>query len=284
MTRPRESRKARQRQTDSTLSTARIDSTSAKQFPISPGQCTQLQRPGGSSGIVESETTTGRVNYLGPSSFLSVFHDVSPNLEVSTFARSSLLWGRWTSTPPSVTRRLVQLIRPLATYDELITQKYEESRFTVIPEPLALKPLRMLRKQAGDEGLFEDEEALAAMITRNTAEKSIALTPNMTADEFYATFTGGNLRWEFVGIIFTLAGLATTTAWGEPHSTLSKERDRYAFAEEMAAASNACIEICNQHDNVNDLVIWLYYTHFTLVADAMEDLSMSFPIDHQTTC
>ncbi|PLB51347.1 hypothetical protein P170DRAFT_356191 [Aspergillus steynii IBT 23096] len=272
LTRPRGSAKSR-RQTQSTPSTARTEQSLDRQLPISPAACPQLQTPGGSSGIVESEpSTTGRVNYLGPSSFLSVFHDVSPNLEVSTFARSSVLWGRWTSASPSITRRLVQLLRPLATYEELLIQKYDECRFTVIPEPLVLRPLRLLRAQVEDRRWFDDEEALASMITRNTAEKSIDITPNMTADEFYATFTGDNLRWEFVGLIFTLAGLAATTAWNQ-HQTFLEDRDRDAFAEEMAAASNACIEICNQYDNVNDLVVWLYYTHFSLAADAMEDLS-----------
>lgn len=234
-----------------------------------------LQTPGGSSGIAESEpSATGPVNYLGPSSFLSVFHDISPHLEASTYARSSISWGRWPSTPASTTGRLVRLLRSMGMYEELITQKYKESRFTVIPEPLALAPLRLLRSQMVNEGWLDDEEALASMITRNTAEKPIDITPNMTADEFYATFTGGNLRWEFVGIIFTLAGVATTTEWFQSPLFVN-ERDKDAFTEEMAAAGNACIDLCNQYDNVNDLVIWLYYTHFTLVADSLEELSTS---------
>ena len=156
----------------------------------------------------------------------------------------------------------------------MITRNFEECLFNTIPEPLALQPLRLLRTQIESGKWFDDEEALASMITRNTAEKSIVITPNMTPAEFYATFTGENLRWEFVGIIFTLAGLATTTVWYQSDSFLS-ETDKDAFTEEMAAASNACIEICNQHDSVNDLLVWLYHTHFTLVADAMEELSMS---------
>ncbi|KAH8429321.1 uncharacterized protein LDX57_006988 [Aspergillus melleus] len=274
LTRPRGS-KARSgpRQPESTPSRPRTERSHDAQVQNSPAVLSQLHTPGGSSGIVESEpSTAGRGNYLGPSSFLSVFQDVSPNLEVSTYNRSSGSWGRWTSASTTFARRLVQLLRPLATYEEMITRNFEECLFNTIPEPLALQPLRLLRTQIESGKWFDDEEALASMITRNTAEKSIVITPNMTPDEFYATFTGENLRWEFVGIIFTLAGLATTTVWYQSDSFLS-ETDKDAFTEEMAAASNACIEICNQHDNVNDLLVWLYHTHFTLVADAMEELS-----------
>jgi hypothetical protein len=46
------------------------------------------------------------------------------------------------------------------------------------------------------------------------------------------------------------------------------------FAEEMIAASSACMEICKQYDNVNDLMIWLCITHFALASDIFGETSI----------
>ncbi|THC89003.1 hypothetical protein EYZ11_011544 [Aspergillus tanneri] len=93
-------------------------------------------------------------------------------------------------------------------YEELIKKKYKEERFTVIPAPLILEPLKLLRDSLDNGRWPRDDDELVSMITRNTAEKSIDINSNTTPESFFASFTGENLRWEFVGTIFTLAGLA----------------------------------------------------------------------------
>jgi hypothetical protein len=98
----------------------------------------------------------------------------------------------------------------------------------------------------------------------------------MTTDQFCHLFTGANLRWEFVGVIFALAGLgASVSSRGTPLLSLNgkDELSADAFAREMAAASHACIEICRQYENVNDLVVWLNYTYFVLASNIMGETS-----------
>jgi hypothetical protein len=98
----------------------------------------------------------------------------------------------------------------------------------------------------------------------------------MTTDQFYYLFTGANLRWDFVGLIFALAGLgASVSSRGSPLFSLNgkDELSADAFAMEMAAASHACIEICRQYDNVTDLMVWLNYTYFVLASKIMGETS-----------
>jgi hypothetical protein len=97
----------------------------------------------------------------------------------------------------------------------------------------------------------------------------------MTADQFYHLFMGTNLRWEFVGLIFALAGLGASVSSGSLLYSLNDkdELSSEAFAMEMARASHACIEICRQYDNVNNLVVWLNYTYFVLASNIMGETS-----------
>ncbi|GAB1199732.1 hypothetical protein APSETT444_009089 [Aspergillus pseudonomiae] len=115
-------------------------------------------------------------------------------------------------------------------------------------------PLRLLRNHWDREGW--PHEGLGSQITQNTATNVIKVEANMTTHQFYRLFTGVNLRWEFVGLIFALAGLGASISCPSPLFSLNgkDEISPDAFAMEMAAASHACIEICRQYDNVNDLV------------------------------
>ncbi|OGM40976.1 fungal specific transcription factor [Aspergillus bombycis] len=211
-------------------------------------------------------TSTSQPTYLGSTSFMSAFHHNQRDMSLSTpkTAHASSLRKAWSADFTHVLPRLVQLLRPLRLYEDLITDKYHRSPFTVIPAPLVLTPLRLLRNHWDREGW--PQEGLGSRITQNTATKLIKVETNMTTDQFYRLFTGANLRWEFVGLIFALAGLGASISSSSPLFSLNgkDEISSEAFAMEMAAASLACIEICRQYDNVNDLVVWLHYTYFVL--------------------
>ncbi|EIT83012.1 hypothetical protein AO1008_10481 [Aspergillus oryzae 100-8] len=116
--------------------------------------------------------------------------------------------------------------------------------------------------ETGGWGKDMQHEEIYSRITRNTARQFPDLRSPSSPWDFYTLFTGENLRWEFIGIIFSFAGLGA----------LSGERKLFkingqgpmsanAFAEEMTAASTMCVEICKQLDKVNDLMLWLHVTH-----------------------
>lgn len=220
--------------------------------------------------------STSQPTYLGSTSFMSAFHHDQQHLSLSTpkISHASTLRKEWSAEFTHVLPRLVQLLRPLKLYEDLVTDEYHQSPFTVVPAPLVLTPLRLLR------GHWEKErwphEGLAYRITQNTATQLGKIEANMTADQFYLLFTGANLRWDFVGLIFALAGLgASVSSHRSPLFSLNgkDELSASAFAMEMAAASHACIEICRQHDNVTDLMLWLNYTYFVLASNIMGETS-----------
>ncbi|KAL5361377.1 putative fungal-specific transcription factor [Aspergillus floccosus] len=220
--------------------------------------------------------STSQPTYLGSTSFMSAFHHDQQHLSLSTpkIAHTSILRKEWSAEFTHVFPRLVQLLRPLKLYEDLMTDEYHQSPFTVIPAPLVLTPLRLLRSHWERERW--PHEGLAYRITQNTATQLGKIEANMTADQFYHLFTGANLRWDFVGLIFALVGLgASVSSRCSPLFSLNgkDELSARAFAMEMAAASHACIEICRQHDNVTDLMLWLNYTYFVLASNVMGETS-----------
>ncbi|THC89780.1 hypothetical protein EYZ11_010758 [Aspergillus tanneri] len=221
-------------------------------------------------------TSTSQPTYLGSTSFISAFQHNPEYLSLSTpkMAHASTLRKAWSADFTHVFPRLVQLLRPLRLYEDLVTDEYHRSPFTVIPAPLVLTPLRLLRSHWDKERW--PQEGLGSRITQSTATQLVKVEANMTTDQFYHLFTGANLRWEFVGLIFALAGLgASVSPRGSPLFSLNgkDELSSDAFAMEMAAASHACIEICRHYDNVNDLVVWLNYTYFVLASNMMGETS-----------
>ncbi|KAE8131229.1 hypothetical protein BDV38DRAFT_288897 [Aspergillus pseudotamarii] len=220
-------------------------------------------------------TPASQPTYLGYTSFMSAFHHDQQDISLSTLktAHASTLRKAWSADFTHVFPRLVQLLRPLKLYEDLVTDKYYRSSFTVIPAPLVLTPLRLLRKHWDREGW--PQENLGSRITQNTVTQLIKVESNMTTDQFYHSFTGANLRWEFVGLIFAMAGLGVSVSSSSPLFSLNgkDEISSDAFAMEMAAASHACLEICRQYDNVNDLVVWLNYAYFVLASNIMGETS-----------
>ncbi|KAF5856992.1 hypothetical protein ETB97_006448 [Aspergillus alliaceus] len=220
-------------------------------------------------------TPTSQPTYLGSTSFMSAFHHDQQYLSLSIpkITHTSTLSKAWSADFTHVFPRLVQLLRPLRLYEDLVTDEYHRRPFTVIPAPLVLTPLRLLRSHWDRKGW--PQEGLASRITQNTATQLVKVKANMTTDQFYHLFTGVNLRWEFVGLIFALAGLGASVSSSSPLLSLNgkNELSSEAFAMEMAAASRACIEICRQYDNVNDLVVWLNYTYFVLASNIMGETS-----------
>lgn len=222
---------------------------------------------------------TARGTYLGSTSFLSVFHEKQPSLPPNPVPPLPVVRGRWSCDHALVESRLVQLLSALGLCEELLISHYEQCHFTVIPLQLMLQPLRMAQAYLKTGSLAKDMQKgkLYSKITQNTARPFSGLHISLCLGDFYTLFTGANLRWEFIGIIFSCAGLGALSGKASQRKLFKiKDQEQMtadAIAEEMTAASNACIEICKQHENVNDLMIWLYISHFTLASDVYGETS-----------
>ncbi|KAF2716129.1 hypothetical protein K431DRAFT_236072 [Polychaeton citri CBS 116435] len=103
------------------------------------------------------------------------------------------------------------------------------------------------------------------MIAKNT-QQPFQIHSKQTASDFLALSTGMNLRWEFMGLIFAMAG---RTAMAEPldgaHIALPRGCTALTFAHRMTECSNACISLNRQQATSSDVFIWCLYENLILL-------------------
>lgn len=187
----------------------------------------------------------------------------------------------WRRDHAYTSARLVRLLCAVGFYRKQIKWYYARGRFTKIPGPLVLDPLRCVEEYIEKNAWIQERnwERIYNQITAATSH-SLRLTSETSPDEFYSLFTGENLRWEFVGLIFALAGNSVRCRYDESYIVdlgNGEEMDADTFSKEMVLASNACIEICRQYEHVNDLLIWMYKSHLYLGSEVLGETSMFSP-------
>ncbi|KAI1672513.1 hypothetical protein L13192_03372 [Pyrenophora tritici-repentis] len=85
---------------------------------------------------------------------------------------------------------------------------------------------------------------------------------------------GKNLRWEALGLILVIAGCkAQYTAPNDPLFTLEdgKQINRDEFIEDIMHAANTCINICQTHGAVNEIMVSLVYYDLMMVSNFYGD-------------
>lgn len=178
--------------------------------------------------------------------------------------------------------KFLELLPPIRPLVELVEQHYADSWFLIAPLPIVKGYLdTMIQWQ--DTRLQKKTELLnaAAQIFKNTLQP-YKIEPTMTVAEFHALIAGDNLRWEVVGLVFTLFGFLSIT--------LSSRKSRIfampALSVElpkldtrlMVHASNECVSFCNFCEVASDPLLWLLHMNILLLTTCRGDTSkVSFP-------
>ncbi|KAF9253849.1 transcriptional regulator family: Fungal Specific TF [Penicillium roqueforti] len=97
-----------------------------------------------------------------------------------------------------------------------------------------------------------------------THSRALDVYPSMTWENFQSAAAG---RWELIGLLFTLTGLATDWV---PHSDRVFMRpnmmDPKSLAVTATAVGDICLQFCDSTGIVNDIVAWLLLHQVTLLA------------------
>ncbi|KUL92388.1 hypothetical protein ZTR_02229 [Talaromyces verruculosus] len=162
-------------------------------------------------------------------------------------------------------------------YLEHIKWYYGRGRFTIIPGPIILDSLSQTVAYmeshpwnvTGNWASIYDELMAAT-------KAPLEVSSNTSASEFGSSFTGPQLRLEFIGFIFAMAGISVQGRFpGRQPLELGngESMDTDAFTKEMVLACYYCIEVCKQTSYVNDLRIWMRYMHVLLGAEVLGESS-----------
>jgi hypothetical protein len=167
---------------------------------------------------------------------------------------------------PGVSRSLqlgswiLQNLQHVSIIQSLVDMYIRTSQVSPTATLIPLKAVETLQHLASG-----DVHALAQKTTRNT-QKPLQVPPEMDASTFSTLFTGDNLRWEFLGLVFAWAGLSLSMCLlNEKGSATTPDGiSKTSFAQLLTACSDACITLCRQNAHTNDILSWCLYENLIL--------------------
>jgi hypothetical protein len=164
-------------------------------------------------------------------------------------------------------------------YLEQIRWYYGKGRFTVIPAPTVLDSLfqTVVYMESHPWHVRGNWTSIYDELMAST-KAPLEISSKISAYEFNSLFTGPQLRLEFIGFIFAMAGISVQGRFPsrQPLELGNGEKmDTDAFAKEMFLACHHCIEVCKQNSHVNDLTIWMRYMHILLGTEVLGESSVS---------
>lgn len=161
---------------------------------------------------------------------------------------------------------LARFTQEMTFLEKLIPRYYETSQVATIAAPLILLALPAVTKRLREVWTADHERNLSAAkrILESTSIR-LDILPATTARNFHTLFTGPLLRLEIIGVILSLAGLASLYLPAHDATLIMQNGfNRREFALEMADLSDTCIGLCERSNAVNDLWSWLLYENLVL--------------------
>ncbi|PWY80263.1 putative C6 transcription factor [Aspergillus sclerotioniger CBS 115572] len=227
------------------------------------------------------ESPSASPGYLGSTSFSAVLAE--HRLEFSLNLASSSMPGTL-ARPIDPERlqtgmRLLKLLHSLKVCDSLIRRYYSRVLVGVIPETVMTSILRSTRNvlesidHGGDvDSQFQD---LVCKISQNTS-RPLSTHGSMTVEQYCATFTDENLRWEAIGIVFATSGISlSSTPENDPDLNQvapdNPARDR--LRAQLVEASGTCLGFCDQMSSVNELLGFYQYNDVAFLTHCYGDSS-----------
>lgn len=221
--------------------------------------------------------------YLGSTSFSAVLtehrNEIPFELEENTDSSAGLV------VEPDRLQSGVDVLRFLYNFKvrhALIEKFYLRTWNTVVPKLVIdeiLRSVRVIFDNFNTTDPTAQLQELAMQIFQNTA-RPMRTHKSMTAEEYCASFTGRNLRWEALGSIFTLCGMQVViTPDRDPEITQGSDdpRAKDKLLEQVTVVSTICLGFCDQASSVNELLAILQFNDTMLRTQQYGDSSTVFP-------
>ncbi|KAF1838317.1 hypothetical protein BDW02DRAFT_565142 [Decorospora gaudefroyi] len=239
--------------------------------------------PESATRVTQTGLDPSRNFFLGSTSYAAVFNEEQPLPDTAHEQPSERLSGTPSASSQNMGHRhcqfalghvIVSTLQPLSFFEKSCHMYFESNKASAIIGPLLLSALPQLRKDlellatAGS-----DAYPLYAEITRNTA-RPMKVPSNMPPSEFHTLFTGVNLRWETLGLL--LAITCSNAQFTSPRSSVfiledGKQINKGDIIEDMMHATNICINICQTHGAVNDIMVWLLFQDMLVTSNFYGD-------------
>jgi hypothetical protein len=149
---------------------------------------------------------------------------------------------------------------------------YSVSQIAIAPLVTLKNSLDSIQQTLNEHSTKPQRLLLAEQIFGRTYTP-LVVNENITADNFHLSFTGVELRWEIIGVLFTMLALGSLLNSNGPQPNSVRLR-RQQYTRELTAASGLCVSFCERSESLNDLLIWLLHSNSILLTFQYGDTSM----------
>ncbi|KAL1979167.1 hypothetical protein VTN96DRAFT_6605 [Rasamsonia emersonii] len=234
-------------------------------------------KPSGTPALELPSTSPG---YLGSTSYSAVLaehqKDIPADIEGGTESGSVMQ----TVDPERAQSglRVLSLLYNLSLIDALIRKYYQSKWFMILPYVVVDSMLLSTRRIFDSFEPTETESRLRDLSIQIFRNSSRPLKPhrNMTIDDYTSSFTGENIRWETIGLMFALSGMSllatheTDPAIAELQgSPEAKER----LLNQISEATSTCIAFCDHAASPNEILAFAQHTDVMLRTQQYGDSS-----------
>jgi hypothetical protein len=127
----------------------------------------------------------------------------------------------------------------------------------------------IVSKNLGPRGLLTISEKLL-----ENSIRPLKVPPDCKFSEYHLLFTGANMRWEQLALLFTAAGLAAILL--VPTDPLLSfvgqlPADKQQFIHRMLRLGSSCLGFCTDVGHLNDLGVWILHEHCLLLSQVLGD-------------
>ncbi|KAJ5167565.1 Transcription factor [Penicillium canariense] len=163
--------------------------------------------------------------------------------------------------------QILMLLRDLPFYRKVVTARFKIWEGWFLGWQITDAIFKIVEDKWGSlEKEFDDESDRALLMSRQLFQantRPFLVHPGMSWPDFVFA---ASVRWEVVGLLFCIAGLATQ--WISDADPIFKQPgslDSKSLATTASTVSDICLQFCDSAGILNDLVSWLLVHHTVLL-------------------
>jgi hypothetical protein len=225
-------------------------------------------------------TTPG---YLGSTSFSAVFseHRANISFEEGNYAPDGVLSELTDHYRLESGLEVIKFLYRNNIWEILIRKFYAGHLMAVVSNLIIRAIIKSLRRIFDAIDREKDvEKQLRDLVQRIFQSSAHPLTSHasMTVEEYFASFTDENLRWEVVGLVLATAGTAMMSTSDDDPDVLRVAPDAQGaemLRSRLVEASRTCLLFCATAASVNELLGFYQYNDMLLRTQYYGDTSTS---------
>ncbi|KAJ6782120.1 hypothetical protein PWT90_06661 [Aphanocladium album] len=269
-----------------------VESAAARQL-FSPSRTLE---PAAAESTPSSSATPDIVHatgteFFGATAFCAIIDENRDivNQDIGSYRNQQMYGGSWNANQVSETRihaaiEALLLLTNFPATAECIYQYLDLSFTSMVPphlikacvaslEEIIIEPSRAQSDEARDVHLRQ----IVLKLFENTSQPLEFFT-SIPAEEYHTLFTGPNIRWEVVGFVLCVLGVALKYDINKRHmsSTRFRNTNNSHLVHQIADAVEFCISVCHRYNCVNHQALWLLHGGACLQSLIHGDMSFHY--------